>query len=92
MKKIVILTIALFFAFTAFAKANSMGAQVENWLQKSGPSNTSAIGDGQEPTTDSTIGATPIGEGLLILSLLSTGYAFVNKKRNSRKSNKSQII
>jgi len=86
MKKIVILTVVLFFAFSAFAGASSLGARVENWLQNSGPSNTGAIGDSEEADEPPTIGATPIGEGLLILSLLSTGYALVNKKRKFKKS------
>jgi len=87
MKKIVILTVVLFFAFGAFAGASGFGASVENWLQNSRPSNTGAIGDGEEAdeSNDPIIGDTPIGEGLLIFSLLSAGYVFVNKKRNSKK-------
>jgi len=82
MKKITVLTVVLFFTFSGFAGATGIGARVENWLQNSGPSNSSAIGEEDEPENPA---ITPIGEGLLILTMLSGGYVLSRKKNKQTK-------
>ena len=88
MKKIIILGATLFFTFGAFAGTGSYQERVDSWGKSSNNSSISKgfIDDGgsTEPTNDDL--TVPIGEGILILSLLSGGYALVNKKRNIKQS------
>jgi len=84
MKKMIFLLIAMFVAFSVYAGTSTTRDRVDNWL-KSGPSN-SCIAPDEDPSNAPTVGDTPVGEGLLILTLLASGYAFVNKKRESKKS------
>jgi len=86
MKKIMILTAGLFFAFSAFAGASSYQERVDSWGKSNSGSVSKSIGDGDEPTPTPGVGEGPIGSGLFILSLFAGGYALVNKKRNLKKS------
>jgi len=84
MKKIIILATTLFFTFGAFAGVSSYQERVDSW----GKSNKSSLsggfidGGGEDPTPDPTV---PVGEGLLILSLLAGGYALINRKQREVK-------
>jgi len=87
MKKIIILTTALFFTFSAFAGTSSYQERVDSWGKSN---NNSAISKGfiedgdTSPVGEPSVGNGPIGEGLFILSLFAGGYALVNKKRKSK--------
>jgi len=80
MKNIIILATTLFFTSGAFAGVSSYQERVDSWGKRNNSSSLSRgfIDDGETPTDDSTV---PVGEGLLILSLLAGGYALVNRKK-----------
>jgi len=89
MKKIMILTIGLFLAFSVFAGASSYRERVDSWT-KSSSSSRSIIDDSNNGTTP--VGeddlSVPIGDGLLIMTLLAGGYALVNAKSKINKISK----
>ena len=85
MKKITILTIALFLTTGVFAGGEGFRDRVDNWLKGGGEEESQSlrgcIGETEEHSIESTV---PVGEGVFMLSVLAAGYAAVCKKRKNR--------
>ena len=83
MKKIIILAIAIVFATNTFAGRDTSRERVNDWLQNDRvqQQHRGAINDDED--TEDELGL-PVGDGLLILSLLAIGYAAVSKIRKPK--------